>query len=117
VWASVSTRSQKLFFVLRQVDQAQLLGSAAAGALSRTRPAAGKRIAADRLSAVFGIELEEEAPARSSRRAPRRKGERTVTALPLASLGLTDTERDTMHGVDLKWTFLGTRTGARRYLG
>jgi uncharacterized Zn finger protein len=51
-----------LFFVLRQVDQAELLGSATAGALSRARPPAGKRIAGDRLSAVFGIELED-APA------------------------------------------------------
>lgn len=49
----------ELFFVLRQVDQAQLLGSATAGAVSRARPAAGKRIADDRLSAVFGIELED----------------------------------------------------------
>lgn len=52
----------ELFFVLRQVDQAELLRSATAGAMSRARPTAGKRIAADRLSAVFGIELEEEAP-------------------------------------------------------
>ena len=49
----------ELFFVLRQVDQADLLGSAATGAVRRGRPAAGKRIADDRLSAVFGIELEE----------------------------------------------------------
>ena len=66
-----------LFFLLRQVDQAELLTSATAGAVSRHRPAAGKRIAEDRLSAVFGIELEGAPPARvnragrSSRRAPR----------------------------------------------
>jgi uncharacterized Zn finger protein len=58
----------ELFFVLRQVDQAELLGSATAGAVSRTRPVEGKRIAADRLSAVFGIDLEEPAaPRRASR--------------------------------------------------
>jgi uncharacterized Zn finger protein len=49
----------ELFFVLRQVDQAELLSSATAGAVSRRRPATGKRIADDRLSAVFGIELED----------------------------------------------------------
>src|SRR5438876_3893206 len=57
----------ELFFVLRQVDQAELLSSATAGAVSRARPAAGKRIADDRLSAVFGIELED-APSRRSGR-------------------------------------------------
>jgi uncharacterized Zn finger protein len=58
----------ELFFVLRQVDQAELLSSATAGAIPRARPVAGKRIAADRLSAVFGIELEETpAPGRAKR--------------------------------------------------
>jgi uncharacterized Zn finger protein len=63
-----------LFFVLRQVDQAELLSSATAGAVSRARPAAGKRIADDRLSAVFGIELEDAPPVRAGRagRASRR---------------------------------------------
>jgi uncharacterized Zn finger protein len=61
----------ELFFVLRQVDQAELLSSATADAVSRGRPAAGKRIADDRLSAVFGIELEHAPPARGRRR-PRR---------------------------------------------
>jgi uncharacterized Zn finger protein len=68
----------ELFFVLRRVDQAELLSSATAGALSRARPAAGKRIADDRLSAVFGIELED-APSAGTRRtgrAPRRGGRR-----------------------------------------
>src|SRR2546422_3118962 len=37
-------RSPELFFVLRQVDQAELLSSATTGAVSRARPAAGKRI-------------------------------------------------------------------------
>jgi uncharacterized Zn finger protein len=57
----------ELFFVLRQVDQAELLRSATAGAVSRARPAAGKRIAGDRLSEVFGIELEDAAPERAGR--------------------------------------------------
>jgi uncharacterized Zn finger protein len=48
----------ELFFDLRQVDQAELIGSATSVVLGRPRPPAGKRIAADRLSAVFGIELE-----------------------------------------------------------
>ena len=67
----------ELFFVLRRVDQAELLSSATAGALSRTRPAAGKRIADDRLAAVFGIELED-APRAGARRAggPSRRGRR-----------------------------------------
>ena len=67
-----------LFFVLRRVDQAELLSSATAGAVSRARPATGKRIADDRLSAVFGIELEDAPPA-GARRAPgpsRRGGRR-----------------------------------------
>ena len=67
----------ELFFVLRRVDQAELLSSATAGAVSRARPAAGKRIADDRLSAVFGIELEDTPPA-AARRAggPLRRGGR-----------------------------------------
>jgi uncharacterized Zn finger protein len=66
----------ELFFLLRQVDQAELLSSATAGAVSRGRPAAGKRIAADRLSAVFGIELEDAPPARAGRPARRSKRRR-----------------------------------------
>jgi len=57
----------ELFFVLRQVDQADLLTSATANAVSRARPATGKRIADERLSAVFGIALE------SAPQAPRRR--------------------------------------------
>jgi uncharacterized Zn finger protein len=56
-----------LFFVLRQVDQADLLGSATASAVSRARPATGKRIADDRLAAVFGIELEDAPPVPAAR--------------------------------------------------
>jgi uncharacterized Zn finger protein len=63
----------ELFFVLRQVDQAELLTSATADAVTRGRPVAGKRIAADRLGSVFGIELEEPPPARAPRKAAQRK--------------------------------------------
>lgn len=66
--------SPELFFLLRQVDQAELLSSATAGAVSRARPAAGKRIAADRLSAVFGIELDDTRPARRASARPQRGG-------------------------------------------
>ena len=61
----------ELFFVLRRADQAELLSSATTGPLSRGRPATGKRIADDRLSAVFGIELEDAAP---GARHPLRRG-------------------------------------------
>ena len=63
----------ELFFVLRQVDQAELLSSATAGAVGRARPVEGKRIAADRLSSVFGIELEDAPKARATRSSPRSK--------------------------------------------
>jgi uncharacterized Zn finger protein len=65
----------ELFFVLRQVEQAELLSSATAGAVSRARPAGGKRIADERLSAVFGIELEDGPPGadRASRSSQRRR--------------------------------------------
>jgi uncharacterized Zn finger protein len=61
----------ELFFVLRRVDQAELLSSATARPVSQRRPITGKRIADDRLAAVFGIELEDATPAgagRASRR-------------------------------------------------
>ncbi len=61
----------ELFFVLRQVDQAELLSSATAGAVGRARPVEGKRIAADRLSSVFGIELEEVSPVQRARKPPK----------------------------------------------
>lgn len=66
----------ELFFVLRQVDQADLLGSATAAAVSRPRPAAGKRIADDRLSAVFGIELDDTPATGARRRKPPSAGGR-----------------------------------------
>jgi uncharacterized Zn finger protein len=62
----------ELFFDLRQADQAELIGSATAGVAGRARPAAGPRIAAGRLSAVFGIDLEETPPGRRTRASPRR---------------------------------------------
>jgi uncharacterized Zn finger protein len=52
----------ELFFALRQVDEAELLSSATAGAVSHARPAASKRIPDDRLSALFGIELDAAPP-------------------------------------------------------
>lgn len=75
----------ELFFDLRQVDQAELIGSATTGMVGRARPAAGKRIAADRLSAVFGIELESAAAAGAGRGERRRppaptRGSRRSTA-------------------------------------
>jgi uncharacterized Zn finger protein len=57
----------ELFFLLRQVDQTELLASATAGAVSRYRPTGGKRIAEERLSAIFGIELEDAPPERADR--------------------------------------------------
>lgn len=63
----------ELFFVLRQVAQAELVSSATARGVSRARPAAGKRIADDRLSAVFGIDLEEAAPVHVRRTYRRRR--------------------------------------------
>lgn len=54
----------ELFFVLRQVDQAELLSSATSGAVSRGRAGAGagggKRIAAHKLADVFGIDIVDE---------------------------------------------------------
>ena len=63
-----------LFFTLRQVDETELLSSATSGAVSRTHRHAGKRIAPDKLAAVFGIEIEEPAarPRVFHRRASRR---------------------------------------------
>src|SRR5256885_9695480 len=57
----------ELFFALRQLDQAELIGSATAAVVARPRPVAGKRIAADRLSSVLGLELVEGGAARRAR--------------------------------------------------
>lgn len=72
VGVRLDTRPE-LFFVLRQVDQAELLSSATAGAVARGRPVAGKRIAAERLGAVFGIELEDVSPAPIPRKPAKRR--------------------------------------------
>jgi uncharacterized Zn finger protein len=72
----------ELFFDLRQVDQAELIGSATSAVVGRPRPAAGKRIAADRLSAVFGIELEPPVAGRSPRPAVTTRGSRRGPASP-----------------------------------
>jgi uncharacterized Zn finger protein len=61
-----------LFFTLRDVDEAALLGSATAVALPRTRNGGAKHIATDRLADVFGIDLETEG-APGSRPATRRR--------------------------------------------
>ena len=57
----------ELFFVLRQVDQGELIGSAASGAVAPRRKGTAKRLAADKLADVFGIDIVD-APA-----APRRR--------------------------------------------
>lgn len=67
-----------LFFTLRQVDESELLNSATSGAVSRTRRSTAKRIDADKLAAVFGIEIEDEPAegARVTRRRPRLRAAR-----------------------------------------
>ena len=72
----------ELFFVLRQADQAELLGSVTSGTVSRSRADGPKRLATDSLSAVFGIDIVDEPPkprpksrsaARAGRPAPDRR--------------------------------------------
>ena len=76
----------ELFFLLRQVDQTQLLTSATTGAMSRHRPPTGKRIADDRLSAVFGIELEGVPPGRADRAGRgEHRGQRSPSRAPARS--------------------------------
>jgi len=50
----------ELFFVLRQVDQSELISSATTGAASRRRPGKTKQLAADKLADVFGIDIVDE---------------------------------------------------------
>ena len=57
-----------LFFTLRQVDESELLSSVTSGVVSRTRSGGGKRIAANKLADVFGIEIEVEPPTTGGRR-------------------------------------------------
>jgi uncharacterized Zn finger protein len=58
----------ELFFVLRQVDQGELIGSATSGAASRRSRGAAKQLAADKLADVFGIDLVDEPVAPRRRR-------------------------------------------------
>ena len=46
--------------MLRQVDQGELIGSATSRAVSRPRQGAAKRLAADKLADVFGIDIVDE---------------------------------------------------------
>ena len=63
-----------LFFTLRDVDEAALLGSATAVAVPRRRNGGAKQIAADKLADVFGIDLETDgAPVHAPRRAAARR--------------------------------------------
>ena len=57
----------ELFFVLRQVDQSELISSATSGAVSRSRKGAAKRLATDKLAGVFGIDIVDE-PVKPRRR-------------------------------------------------
>jgi uncharacterized Zn finger protein len=54
----------EIFFTLRQVDQLELVAAAGAGGLTR-KPggSGGKRLERSKLSSLFGIELDDEAPA------------------------------------------------------
>ena len=63
----------ELFFVLRQVDQTELLSSATSGAVSRTHAGGGKRIAADKLAVVFGIDIVDEPSVPGGGKSRRRK--------------------------------------------
>src|SRR3990172_5721965 len=64
----------ELFFTLRQVDQTELLSSATSGGISRAGAGAGKRIAAEKLADVFGIEIEIEAEPPAPTRTGKRLG-------------------------------------------
>ena len=57
----------ELFFVLRQVDQSELISSATSGAVSRSRKGAAKRLTTDKLAGVFGIDIVDE-PVKPPRR-------------------------------------------------
>jgi uncharacterized Zn finger protein len=70
----------ELFFTLRQVDETELLSSATSGAVSRTRRSTAKRIDADKLAAVFGIDIEDQ-PAERPRVSRRRTSLRTARAV------------------------------------
>jgi uncharacterized Zn finger protein len=71
----------ELFFTLRQVDQTELLTSATSGAVSQAGRGAGKRIAAEKLADVFGIEIEAEPPG-PTRAGSSRQGSATPPGQP-----------------------------------
>ena len=81
VGSRLDTRPE-LFFVLRQVDQTELITSATAGAGARARGGGAKQLAADRLADVFGIDLvdEPEAASRPARAREARTPSRRRTA-------------------------------------
>jgi uncharacterized Zn finger protein len=60
----------ELFFVLRQVDQNELITSATSGAAARPRAGGVGRVAAEKLADVFGIDIVDE-PEIARRPAPR----------------------------------------------
>ncbi len=60
----------ELFFTLRQVDQTELLAAATVPGPTKPRGGTGRRLAADKVANVFGIELDEP-PRRPRTRTPR----------------------------------------------
>jgi uncharacterized Zn finger protein len=82
VGARLDTKPE-LFFTLRQVDQAELVTHAAAGAGGRRGGRGGKRVAADRLADVFGIDIDDSPVDAMARRA--RKASRAPTPGPALS--------------------------------
>jgi uncharacterized Zn finger protein len=77
-------RRPELFFTLRQVDQAELIGAATKGAVARGGAAGARRIADDKLAEVFGIELDEDVTAPAPRPAPTRRPQRKARAASTA---------------------------------
>ena len=77
-------RRPELFFTLRQVDQAELIGAATKGAVARGGTTGAKRIADDKLAEVFGIELAEDVAALAPRPAPLRRPRRKAPAASTA---------------------------------
>ncbi len=75
VGARLDTQPE-LFFTLRSVDQADLLAGANVGAvLAKASAGSGKKkVDAARLGGIFGIELEEEAPAAKPRKPAAKPG-------------------------------------------
>jgi len=77
----------ELLFRLHNVDHAELISKAGAGLpLSKTAPAAGKILKSDDLSAIFGVELEQEAgaPKKASTRASAQRPKKKAAGKPVA---------------------------------